>query len=331
MSVELCPACRKPVGDVYLLALDAKWHAECFRCALCARPIIAAEFALRRDVPVHRECFRCDRCGGLIGARYSERDGKFYCEADSLELFGVRCAVCARWIEGRYLTNLWGDTYCSEHVREVELCFSCCRPVCERLTRGGRRYADGRLLCGLCLPRAVNGEREAAKVFGEVRWILENWGLRLGEARFPVMTADLEVLKGSVGSSAHRPLGVTQKRILKSGGQVIERAVERIIVLDGLPAVHFAAVAAHELGHAYLCLTGFPKLPHAVEEGFSELCAWRWLCVRRSEESRVHLKGMQNNTDPIYGDGFRAARAAYAKHGLEKTLAHLREAGAFPE
>ncbi|CAL0305824.1 unnamed protein product [Lupinus luteus] len=39
---------------------------------------------------------------------------------------------------------------------------------------------------------------------------------------------------------------------------------------------------------------------------------------------------IEQNTIPAYGDGFRAARRAVYKYGLQQTLQHIRTTGNFP-
>lgn len=39
------------------------------------------------------------------------------------------------------------------------------------------------------------------------------------------------------------------------------------------------------------------------------------------------LHQIETDSSPIYGDGFRAAYAAYKEYGLSKTLNHLRNTG----
>ena len=52
--------------------------------------------------------------------------------------------------------------------------------------------------------------------------------------------------------------------------------VNGIAVLQGLPAVLFQGVTAHELGHVWLIVHGIQDLPNWAEEGFCELLSYRY-------------------------------------------------------
>lgn len=114
-------------------------------------------------------------------------------------------------------------------------------------------------------------------------------------------------------------------------------AVESIAVLQGMPWVQLSAVLAHELCHAFLKLKRFPALDPTAEEGMCELWAHLWLthvaegggaalagragsregaaaaaaaaaaAEGAVEEARRRLRRMEENRDPVYGGGLRAA------------------------
>uniref|UniRef100_A0A1B0A9X3 LIM zinc-binding domain-containing protein n=1 Tax=Glossina pallidipes TaxID=7398 RepID=A0A1B0A9X3_GLOPL len=51
-----CAGCTKPITENAIVALDAKWHRECFKCKKCANPITAATFTVEENKPVCTEC-----------------------------------------------------------------------------------------------------------------------------------------------------------------------------------------------------------------------------------------------------------------------------------
>ena len=79
----------------------------------------------------------------------------------------------------------------------------------------------------------------------------------------------------------------------------------RILILKGLPPDFFRSVGAHELAHDWMEET----LPHieepSVREGFAEYVSW--LYSKKEKLDRIPWR-MEQNTDPIYGDGFRQVR-----------------------
>ena len=54
-------------------------------------------------------------------------------------------------------------------------------------------------------------------------------------------------------------------------------------------------------------------LPLAVEEGCAELWASLWLEGHDDPSSRTFLALMAASTDPVYGDGYRKAKAAFRR------------------
>ncbi len=115
---------------------------------------------------------------------------------------------------------------------------------------------------------------------------------------------------------------------LQNGKHV--RSMKEILVLYGLPGEHFAATLAHEYGHAWMWLTGYPTLPKHVEEGLCELFSWVWLKSQHTPEAAYRLKQMQENPDSDYGGGFRIANVQFKKHRLLDLLEHIKTHQEFP-
>ncbi|XP_060650175.1 transforming growth factor beta-1-induced transcript 1 protein-like [Drosophila nasuta] len=51
-----CAKCEKPITDSAIVAMNAKWHRDCFRCNRCENPITSATFTIEGDKPVCPEC-----------------------------------------------------------------------------------------------------------------------------------------------------------------------------------------------------------------------------------------------------------------------------------
>jgi hypothetical protein len=92
--------------------------------------------------------------------------------------------------------------------------------------------------------------------------------------------------------------------------------VQGITLLRGLPPVSCGRILAHELGHVWLLKNAAPDLPPRKAEGTCELCAWLWLTARPPSQATFKAKAMERNPDPIYGEGFRAARRVYLAGGM---------------
>merc|ERR1712057_110750 len=150
-------------------------------------------------------------------------------------------------------------------------------------------------------------------------------GLKTQELTGPIPLEILDrhgmkaVQEGAIIHS-HSPkeaLGLTLKR---EGAVLKNRDVVKCCLLRGIPAQHMASTMAHELAHVYLWLSGFPKLPPQVEEGLCELVSAEWLhhtCPKvdgkQDAVAAFLLHNMENNTDQVYGGGYRSAVAAKKK------------------
>ena len=125
-------------------------------------------------------------------------------------------------------------------------------------------------------------------------------------------------------------LAVAQRQIALS---TTTHEVQAVLALFGLPRLLTGAILAHEFCHAYFKLSGYPRLEALIEEGLCQLMAWLWL----QQQGRTPLRdcfshAIEQETDAIYGNGFRAARAALDRSGgaLHELLAHVRLTGMLP-
>lgn len=333
-----CAGCGQPISGAYTSALGKTWHPEHFVCARCKQPFSGKGF-FERDGKAYcerdyQELFglRCAAGGELIGQRrYFEKDGQAYCEDHYWQRFGKQCAIGGEILKGEYVVNAWGDTYCAAHARGLPECYSCHRIVCDRLTGGGARYRDGRTVCNRCRRTAVDTAAQGQPVLIQVRKTLARLGLDLGQVETPLQLVDQgELNRRSTKPYSKQPAGMASHHTTTRNGQVVERTVEAILILHGLPREHFAAIAAHELCHSYLFVNGFPNLEPVVEEGLCELAEYLWLKQQATPEAVYRLKLMEGNDDPIYGLGFRAARRAYDQRGLAAVLAAVRRTKRWP-
>lgn len=333
-----CAGCGQPITGGYTTALGKTWHPEHFVCARCGRPFPSDGFHERdgkayceRD---YQELFglRCAAGKELIGQRrYFEKEGKTYCEDHYWQLFGKRCAIGGEYLKGEYVVNGWGDTYCNQHAKGLAACYSCQRPICGPLTGGGVSFNDGRSVCQRCRRTAIDTAAQGQPVLSMMRRWLAGIGMDIGIAGAPLRLVDQkELVRLSNKSYSKLPSGMARHSTKTRNGQVVERTVEAILILHGLPQEHFAAIAAHELCHTYLFVAEFPDLDPMIEEGLCELSSYLWLKQQGTPEAAFRLKLMNENDDPIYGGGFRVARSAYERFGLTAVLRHVRQTRRFP-
>ncbi|KAL8198722.1 UNVERIFIED_CONTAM: LIM domain kinase 1 [Gekko kuhli] len=122
-DLPICASCSKSIYDgQYLQALNADWHADCFRC--------------------------CE-CGASLSHQYYEKDSRLYCKKDYWALFGELCHGCSEQI-AKGLIMVAGD---QEYHPE---CFSCLN--CQTFIGDGDTYAlveRSKLYCGHCYYQMV--------------------------------------------------------------------------------------------------------------------------------------------------------------------------------
>jgi hypothetical protein len=165
----------------------------------------------------------------------------------------------------------------------------------------------------------------------EVRRDLAAQGVDLGLVSVPLRLVDRPELKRlTQGVFTSRTAGLTLTLQQSVDGQVTRREVQEVLILNGLPREHFASVAAHELGHAWLFLNGYPALSPEVSEGLCELLQYLWLGGRESPEAEYRLKVLDEGQEGIYGAGFQKARRALQGRTLTSLLDYVKEHARFP-
>lgn len=333
-----CAGCGQPITSAYTTALGQTWHPEHFVCAHCKRPFTGNNFYERNGRPYCERDFqeffgrRCAAGNELIGQRrYFELDGKTYCEDHYWQLFGKRCAIGSEYLKGEFIVNGWDEAYCEAHAKGLPTCYSCQRVICDRMTGGGVRYGDGRSMCNRCRRTAIDQVTQGQSVLLKVRRSLARLGLDIGQVETPLQLADQQELdRRSNKAHSRQPSGMASHSTVTRNGQIIERRVDGILILHGLPEEHFAAIAAHELCHTYLFVNEFPYLEPLVEEGLCELTSHLWLVQQKTPEATFRLKLLENNDDPIYGDGYQAARRCLDRMSLDGLLRYVRHHARLP-
>lgn len=297
----VCQSCGQPIWGKYLSTLGATWHPEHFCCAGCGRPLGDEHFHLHNGAPFHSECYS--------------------------RLIAPHCAYCGKALMGEYLVDHWGTKYCPEHQQHYPSCAFCGRLVPpSQVARGA-----GEISCSICQSSAVETDTEARPLFSYVKCWVGNQGLVYNNLLLSLELCDqskLASLLNERGSTHSR--GATTSSTYTQDGRVMHSKVNGIAVLQGLPAVLFQGVTAHELGHVWLIVHGIQSLPNWGEEGFCEYLSHRYYGDLNTPEGHYHAMCIENNTDPIYGEGFRRVRALADPLGLPRFLEILRTTKRLP-
>lgn len=325
---SICAACDKPATS-FLVALDKKYHAECFKCSGCYQVIDSTgPFAYMTDEqrnkhPLHRKCYA--------------------------ELYGVKCAVCKKSIpagpDGKvsFVKHPFFDKeqMCPHHAQNPgRRCTGC-----HRFEPEGEPFANlsdaGRCVCYSCCRSVVVDSADAQPLWDVVVDFFENT-LHLpiwkDMRKVPILVVGYEALNDQMvatgathGGSSQimtRGLCLTEHQSgrqfklasmkfnknnfsfencdIEDRGYTFvqvpdaskvnpDASVTAILCLSGLPKDLAASVLAHEATHAWIKLhprydISFPISPQ-VEEGCAQLVAMLFL-----------NEGMGPASNNTYGD-----------------------------
>ena len=242
------------------------------------------------------------------------------------------CSVCRKPLTKRYLVDFWGNPFCTSHANFTKCC-SCSRIVCDALTNGGMRHPDGVTVCNLCTLHAVDTQERAERLLNEMREALASVGLKLNKTQTPLKLCNRDELRTASRHNFHneRPiLGLAQWSTSLAKGRVVSRQFDHILIQDKLPEAHFRTIAIHELTHAWFFYNYYHDLPLQVEEGMCVLMEYIWLKSQSTEDADFRRRRIEQSQDPIYGDGFRKARASLKLMPLSVLMRYLKEKKAFP-
>ena len=243
----------------------------------------------------------CDVCGKRFTKGFTS-NGKNYCSRACLETTFHECVHCHRREPSGMM--LGDNRFLCDYCAQLPAC-SCCQMPLDTFAKD---LGDGRSLCRECARDAIFSQSEAEKIMTELRQDLADL-FKMGTSH----SIDFELctkadLKKESSGDGERELGLfifNRKTLTFFNRPIRNRDSYRILILKGLPPDFFRSVGAHELAHDWMEET----LPHieepSVREGFAEYVSW--LYSKKEKLDRIPWR-MEQNTDPIYGDGFRQVR-----------------------
>ena len=243
----------------------------------------------------------CDVCGKRFKEGFTS-DGKNYCSKACLETTFHECIHChRREPKGIILgENLFICDYC----KDLPSCFSCRMPI----EKFAKELDDGRKLCRECARDAIFSQSEMDAIMKELRRELAEKFKMSTKHEIEFELCDRETLKKESGNDGERELGlfIFNTKTLTLFGHPLRKAEEyRILILNGQSPDFFRGVGAHELAHDWMS----ENVPHIedpqIREGFAEFVAWAY--AKAEKLDRIPWR-MEQNTDEVYGDGFRKVR-----------------------
>ena len=186
------------------------------------------------------------------------------------------------------------------------------------LQHAGRRFRAGDFYCAArCAATSVRTQADVKRKLPGIKQQLAALGIRTVSPVW-VQLASPEKLRGIAGNHA---LGVTVSR----GEEVID-----LLVLQDLPLLKFGTTVAHETMHSYMTQNGFGQVPARIAEGMCQLLAYAWVIRQDGILAAAERRQIEENPDPIYGDGFRQAHEAVRRVGVRRTLATVKQQHRFP-
>ena len=314
---RLCKSCAQPILGNYLNALNADWHPEHFCCAVCHQPVTEPSFYVYAEQPCHLICYENN--------------------------LAPRCTICNKALVGKHQINDWGDRFCSDHAKELAACNYCGRLV-PQATKRMRRRAVEDIRCDTCAATAIeNVDQAKLHIPKLVEWV-ETQGVHFRHKTFRIEVLDRANFNAREGGRRD-PLGLTTSTRYLRNQRVEHAKVESVAILQGLPLTLFAGVCVHELGHVWLVQHNVVNLPLVDEEGFCELLAYRHYTMAPApvtqdkpllpapaapdaleisrKAARFYARAIAENSNPVYGDGFRKLQRLAERIGFAQIIKAL--------
>lgn len=332
-----CNRCRKPLTSQFIRAGQLRYHPACFICEACRQPL-DKQFHTKGDRLYHPACYekyfipRCSHCREpMIGPYVKAEQGRFH-PACYEETQGLYCCRCGAVIQGSYIFDLWGNKAHPQHQGQATpQCHICARLIGEKTSQGCVDLGDGRVTCGFCqasVPQDFQAMHQAKlDVIRQMHavgfdYIPDYIRIQIAEDQ----TLLNQRLQASPTGNIHGYTRTAQRHIPQYG-LILEH---RIFVISGLPRVAFMGVVAHELLHVWINENQLQHLSPPQVEGFCNLATALIYDNDGSELAKVLLRRMEEDPDPVYGDGYRAMKQNLAQWGWPKLIAALKSPGALP-
>ncbi|NXR11724.1 FBLI1 protein, partial [Semnornis frantzii] len=160
-SRDICAFCHKALGhsEAAVEALQKLYHAGCFTCRTCHRPLAGQRYYQRDGRPMCDTCYqatleKCAKCQGLIVERIIRALGKGYHPGC------FSCTACGRAIGTEsFAVDEWDEVYCVPdfYRKYATICSACEHPIIPGQDRDtykieclGRSFHEGCYRCESC-------------------------------------------------------------------------------------------------------------------------------------------------------------------------------------
>ncbi len=327
-----CNICNKEINGSYLEINNKYFHPECIKCAYCGKQVEGA-FNTENEKFYHPECFaeknglKCHICLKAITGEYIVQDGKKYHKECYDKYAALKCSICNQTITGSYKTDYYGNVFHTEHETHYSKCSNCGRMIAQGIVRDSYKLPDGRIMCGFC-SKDASKTPSYSEILKRVMKILEKEGFKLDLENVKIFAVDKNKLKSEAKDSWNENLKGFCHTIKTTEKGFFSKSVKishKIYILNSLPEIDASQILAHELMHAWIQQNA-GKIEHdrKFEEGSCNYLAYLYLKSIRGKESEIRIKKLNDDPDPIYGEGFRLVYEKMRGKGLDHLLALLR-------
>jgi len=293
------------------------------KCTVCERDVIGDFFRDGADV-YHPDHFRCDHCREVIAVRYISYESLKLHRHCYQQNFVLHCGVCDGDIDDKYLEDYWGNIYHIEH-QDLTHCDFCDRLLVDDVLEGSQELPDGRSLCGVCSPSSVVDTLAVYALIDDIATRLRTLGAHVDTDRIDriELSGFGAMISRSSNGMAYR--GFTDYRpAYDTDGALIGQYL-RIYLLNGMPRTEMIATIAHELMHVWEIQNGLTSLDPRLSEGNCNYMTYLVMETVANEEAAFINYRMAQDSDPVYGEGFRAVHDYAELHGTQALFAEMRK------
>lgn len=320
----------------FLFIIATAVNSQSLKCTYCKQPIKNSYIDFEGE-PYHKSCYknfvqpRCAKCDQPIEGGFVLKDGKKYHEKCYNQSIVLRCDLCGEIINKNYIKDYWGNNYHASHENIEAKCEYCGRFISGKISLGGSKYNDGRVICGICESTSVKSLTKAESVLNRVKNSLQSFGVSINLYRLGLKLVNKNELRSIVtkNGSYTDPRGFAKYSYWKTGNEITKREFT-IFILNGMPEKDFEAVAAHELMHIWQYINSPEKLEPQLAEGSAEYVAYSHMSRQYDEYSKYIVHQIETNRDNTYGEGFRRIKNLVDQKGFDFLLDHLSKSTKFP-
>jgi len=298
-------------------------------CDACGKPITEDAFHTQGRV-YHPDCFVCEVCKRPITGTYSEQHGKVYHSDCFFDHVALKCSLCGDVLQGEYLQDYWGNSYCKRHDGVAPMCDSCGRFISDDLTGGGTHYDDGRFICNLCKPESMTDVDDILEIVYEVAEHMKSFGMNVDYNGIQIHLIGRDKMQTLSGHHSNGLRGFTDYR---EDWRVFGKSQNRkmhIYLLYGMPRMEIINTIAHELTHVWQFNHGRFRNEREWSEGSCNYTAYLVLGRYPGRESSFFRTSLARDEDPVYGDGFRRVKKLAEAEGNKAWLRYLTKSADFP-